>query len=226
MASSDFLRKNIKQHIAKNLVSKKMDSDIKIAVGALIDYLREKYPQIIFEHKKRLLLKDLVADLSKKYPRYKKDFSSVMERDFIRPDGGFLYAINKSGRKEIILVAEVKRQGTNDKRRREGLPQQARGNAIERLGKNLIGIRALFKKEKIIPFVCFGNGHDFREGSSIVDRVITMNDFFPLNKIIVDKKYVPFEPASMCFRYKDWSIKEMTEIMAGIAEKAIKYYFG
>ena len=70
-----------------------------------------------------------------------------MKESFIKPDGGFLYATDKEGNKKLILVAEVKRQGTNDKRLSEGLPKQAKGNAIERLGKNLVGIRAIFKKK-------------------------------------------------------------------------------
>jgi len=226
MACSDFLRKNIKQHIAKNPVSKKMDSDIKIAVNKLVGYLRNKYPELIFEHKKRFLLTEAVSSLSQQYPQYKKDFSLVKEKDFIRPDGGFLYATNKNGEKKIILIAEMKRQGTNNKRVKEGLPIQSKGNAVERLGKNLGAIRALFKKEKIIPFACFGNGYDFREGSSIVDRVVTMNDFFPLNNFFIEKTHIPFEPVSMFFRYKNWSVKELTQIMVVIAEKAIKHYFG
>lgn len=55
----------------------------------------------------------------------------------------------------------MKNQGTNDRRAREGLPRQAKGNAIERLGKNVIGLRAALMRESIFPFVCFGYGCDF-----------------------------------------------------------------
>ena len=48
-----------------------------------------------------------------------------------------------------VLISEVKNQGTNDQRRREGLPRQARGNAIERLGKDVIGLRAALMRESI-----------------------------------------------------------------------------
>lgn len=146
-----------------------------------IVYLHRKYPHLVFEHKKILPLTEIIADLSRQYPQYAKSFSPVMRESFIKPDGGFLYATDKKGNRKLILVAEVKRQGTNDKRLSEGLPKQAKGNAIERLGKNLTGIRAIFKKESMIPFVCFGSGDDFQKGSTILDRVVTMNDFFPLN---------------------------------------------
>ena len=41
----------------------------------------------------------------------------------------------------MILISEVKSQGTNDAREKEGKSKQAMGNAIERLGKNMIGFR-------------------------------------------------------------------------------------
>src|SRR3546814_2927056 len=77
-------------------------------------------------------------------------------------------------------LVEMKRQGTNDQRALEGKGKQSQGNAIERLGKNLIGFRSALQYERITPFVCFGWGIDFAPGSSILDRVITMNEFYPL----------------------------------------------
>ncbi len=59
----------------------------------------------------------------------------------MKPDGGIL-AIKSSKDSTLtypILISEVKNQGTNDLRAKEGLRQQAQGNAIERLGKNLNG---------------------------------------------------------------------------------------
>jgi hypothetical protein len=39
-------------------------------------------------------------------------------------------------RRQHAGIVEVKNQGTNVERIAEGLPRQAKGNAIERLGKN------------------------------------------------------------------------------------------
>lgn len=225
MANSDFLRKNKNQHSVKNSISKVMDSDVDVAVQDMINALKKQFPDLTFEHTKRLLVTQIIADLSAQYPQFEKTFSAVNEKSFIKPDGGFLYATDKKGNKRLILVAEVKHQGTNDKRKKEGLPKQAKGNAIERLGKNLIGIRAIFKAESMIPFVCFGSGYDFKEGSTILDRVVTMNDFFPLNKVFIEKTHLPFEPVSMFFRYEDWSTEEMKEIMTSVAVEAIEYHF-
>jgi len=225
MANSDFLRKNRNQHSVKNSISKVMDSDVDVAVQDMITELAQNFPDLTFEHQKRLLVTQIIEDLSVSHPQFKKHFSSVGEKSFIKPDGGLLYATDKKGNRKLILVAEVKHQGTNDKRKKEGLPKQAKGNAIERLGKNLIGIRAIFKAEHIIPFVCFGSGHDFNEGSTILDRVVTMNDFFPLNTMFIEKTQLPFEPVSMFFRYEDWSTDEMKEIMTTIAKAAIQHHF-
>ncbi len=225
MANSDFLRANLNQHAVKNSKSKKMDEEIDVAVQKLIPFLSEKYPELDFEHQKKMLLKDIISMLSLQFPGYSNFFRCEKETSFIKPDGGFLFAKNKRGERRLVLVAEVKRQGTNDKRFEEGLSSQAMGNAIERLGKNLIGIRTIFKNEGVLPFICFGSGHDFREGSSILDRVITMNEFFPLNQLFVEKDFMPFEPVSMMFRYEPWTVDEMFESMKKVAIKAIEYKF-
>jgi type II restriction enzyme len=86
-----------------------------------------------------------------------------LDTSAIRPDGGLLFIEGKKGDPLTypILIAEVKNQGTNDLRAQEGLPKQAKGNAIERLGKNVIGLRTALLRESIFPFVCFGYGCDF-----------------------------------------------------------------
>lgn len=202
-----------------------MDKDIDIAIQAVTATLEEKYPDLIFEHQKRMKLVDIIAMLSRQYPEYANLFGKPLQTSFISPDGGFLFATNKQGERRIVLVSEVKRQGTNDAREVEGLPKQAMGNAIERLGKNLIGIRAIFKNEGVLPFICFGSGFDFRDGSSIRDRVLTLNEFFPLNETFVKKDFLPFEPTAMYFRYEGWTIKEMAEKLLEVATRSIEYKF-
>jgi type II restriction enzyme len=149
MSSSDFLRKNLNQHAVKNTLSVKMDKDIDIAVAEVLGLLASKYPDLSFRHQKKMMLGDIVQGLAIEFPEYEPIFSTQLETSFIKPDGGFVYATDRSGNEKIILVAEVKRQGTNDKRAQEGKPKQALGNAIERLGKNLIAIRAIFKSDKV-----------------------------------------------------------------------------
>lgn len=225
MSSSDFLRQNRNQHDIKNLLSLNMDKDIDVAVTQVVAQLQSKYPELQFRHQKQMKLSQIVKGLSIEFPEYAPIFRYNLETSFITPDGGFVYAKDKHGNEKIVLVSEVKRQGTNDKRALEGKPTQAKGNAIERLGKNLIGIRAIFKNDTVLPFVCFGQGKDFEDGSSILDRVVTMNEFFPLNQTHVQKTYSPFEPVSMYFRYPDWSVDEMVQIMFDIACQAVDAIF-
>lgn len=225
MANSEFLRKNKNQHSVKNSLSKKMDKNIDIATDIVQKKLEEEYPNLSFERQKRMKLNIIINDLKINFPQLSGYFSDVKDTSFISPDGGFLYAINSRNEKRLILVSEVKRQGTNNKRKIEGKKVQAKGNAIERLGKNLIGIRSMFKHKGILPFVCFGYGDDFKEDSTILDRVITMNDFFKLNEIIVEKDFLPFEPASLFFREKEWKENEMIEILHEVAKKSIESEF-
>jgi len=109
---------------------------------------------------------------------------------------------------------------------KEGKPLQAKGNAIERLGKNLIGLRTALMRENIFPFVCFGYGCDFEKTSSILDRVTTMAMFGNLNKIyLLNDGGGRFNRGSFFFRPEPWTVDEMTTIMKDIAERSIYYYF-
>lgn len=167
-----------------------------------------------------------VSELISYYPDV--EFHYHFDSSSIRPDGGILYIQGKPGDKLSypILIAEVKNQGTNDLRAKEGLPKQAKGNAIERLGKNLIGLRAALMSESIFPFVCFGYGCDFQADSSILDRVSTMAIFGKLNKTYLhNEEGGLFNRGSFYFRPKKWSVDEMLKIMKDIAERSVLYYF-
>jgi type II restriction enzyme len=59
----------------------------------------------------------------------------------MRPDGGILYLIDGENNKFPVLITEMKKQGTNDRIITMAGKAQAVGNAIERLGKNVIGLR-------------------------------------------------------------------------------------
>jgi len=145
-----------------NVTSKKQESDIIKALRQVEERLDRKFAsKISLAHEKQWYLKDIVAELRHSYPD--TTFHYHFDSSSIRPDGGILHIRGKAGDKFMypVLIAEVKNQGTNDLRAEEGLPKQAKGNAIERLGKNLIGLRAALMREAIFPFVCFGYGCDF-----------------------------------------------------------------
>ncbi len=210
-----------------NVTSKRQESEIIQALLQVEEHLRRKFEKKIrLVHEKQWYLKDIVAELRHTYPD--TEFHYHFESSSIRPDGGILYIQGRPGDKLTypILIAEVKNQGMNDLRAQEELPRQARGNAIERLGKNLIGLRAALMHESIFPFVCFGYGCDFEPGSSILDRVSTMAMFGKLNTTYLhNEEGGKFNRGSFYFRPDRWTVDEMVAIMKDIAERSVLCYF-
>lgn len=228
MSTSKQLRQNLAQHLPKNTLSRDDDKKIARVMGRVIEYLNERFKLselgYYFEYVKSIKLSELIGIINDYGKR--TEFSTLTKQDsHMKPDGGVLLLRKKEDEhyKRIALAVEMKRQGTNDQRLAEGKTKQAQGNAIERLGKNLIGIKATLQYEKVTPFVCFGWGVDFAEGSSIRDRVITMNEFYPLNRIFIHKRE-GYAPVSLYFREKEWQESELFDIMKEIAEAAITTY--
>lgn len=177
------------------------------------------------EWTQRWMLKEIIEDLKSSYPDV--DFCCLSSRSSLKPDGGILYAVARTGKLYPILITEKKNQGTNDARLAEGLTKQAKGNAIERLGKNVIGLKTAMTTEGIFPFVCFGDGCDFQDDSSILDRVVTIAMFGRLNKIYL----TPLGPngeflrGSFYFREKHWTQDEMAKIKIEVAQRSLYFYF-
>lgn len=225
MADKDQLR-SLRKGTIINTTSKRQEKEIVIALENVISRLESKYNNVSLAHETHWYLRDIVQELKSTYDDV--EFHYHFENTSIRPDGGILHIVSKKDDGFIypILIAEVKNQGTNDIRKKEGKPKQARGNAIERLGKNLIGLRTALMRECIFPFVCFGYGCDFEPDSSILDRVSTMAMFGKLNKTyLYCEGGGKFNRGSFYFRSSPWSIQEMSDIMFDIADRSIKYYF-
>lgn len=206
-----------------NLTSKHQETELGRAVIEVSEQMQKKFG-FSLNHRSKVMLSDVVAELRTSFPTV--DFVEPFPTSSMNPDGGVLSLERSDGVLLPILIAEVKNQGTNDLRERKGLKKQAKGNAIERLGKNVIGFRTMMMKEGIMPFVCFGYGIDFEDSSSILDRVRTIAMFGPLNVINVlnlgeDGR---FNRGSFYFRHEKWSQKEMVEVMTEVACRAIHYY--
>lgn len=220
--SDKILLRKTRENTVINRTSKGQEKEVLTALRIVTDRLLQKFPNIKLEHQKRLTLKSVVEHLKKHFPDI--DFHYEYDSSFMTPDGGFLAIKDKNNNPFYILIPEVKNQGTNDLRESEGLGKQSKGNAIERLGKNVIGLRAYFLSEDIFPFICFGYGCDFEDGSSILDRVVTIAMFGKLNKTYLYNEK-QFNRGSFYFRCEKWSINEMANIMYDIAEKSVLYYF-
>ena len=210
-----------------NFTSKRQEAEIIQSLYQVIEHLDAKFgKKIVLAYEKQWYLKDIVAELRLQYPDM--EFHHHFDTSSIRPDGGILFInSNQPGIFTCpILISEVKNQSTNDLRAEKGLPRQARGNAIERLGKNLIGLRAALLRETIFPFVCFGYGCDFEDTSSILDRVSTMAMFGRLNKTYLhNEEQGKFNRGSFYFRESHWTVQEMAQVMTDIAERSVYYYF-
>jgi len=164
----------------------------------------------------------------------RREFDAVFRNRTIKPDGGIVLLVKKDGKEpvRVVLVSEVKKQGTNKERMKEGHKQQAQGNAIERLGKNLTGIKAMMNHERITPFVCFGWGCDFVENYEddfVMSKLSMLNEFYRLNKIYVykrdgDSTRNSYAPVSMYFREDRWTREEMYQILKEVGEDSIRYY--
>jgi len=210
-----------------NVTSKKQEADVMKALVRVVDSLAEEFgKKISLVHEKQWRLKDIVAELRSSY--LDTEFHYHFDTSSIRPDGGILFikGLPEDSLSYPILIAEVKNQGTNVLRAKEGLPKQARGNAIERLGKNLIGLRTALMRESVFPFVCFGYGCDFEKDSSILDRVTTMAMFGKLNKTYLhNEEGHKFNRGSFYFRPEQWTVDEMYSVMFDIAKRSVLYYF-
>lgn len=207
-----------------NMTSSKQESNLGRALTRVIVKLAEEF-DVELRHESRWMLDGIVEHMRRNFPDV--DFFDPHPGTFIRPDGGILYIKRRHSEELLpILISEVKNQGTNDLRAQEGKPKQAKGNAIERLGKNVIGFRTVMLTESIMPFVCFGYGIDFEESSSILDRVATIAMFGPLNTVNVVNlgDSGVFNRGSFFFRPEEWTEPEMETIMYDIASRAIHYY--
>ena len=234
MATHEQLRQNINQHKPKNKKSKQDDKNIYRAMEQCIDHLNEKLKNLMgsdyyFEFKKQIFFSEIIQFIKTSGTR--KEFDEHYNQNIIKPDGGVIWLKKKSdiNYKKPVLISEVKRQGTNDERAKEGKSRQAQGNAIERLGKNLTGIKAMFNHSNITPFVCFGWGCDFAPDSSILARVSMLNEFYPLNKTYIQKRdgnadKNDYSPVSMYFREQQWTTEEMLKILKEIAETSARIY--
>jgi len=208
-----------------NTTSKCQEQALVRAIKKVCDELNKTFDGIRLIHESQWFLSDVVQLLRQNYKDV--DFHYFHKSSSMRPDGGILSIVDANGVNHPILIAEKKNQGTNDIRSMEGKPKQAKGNAIERLGKNVIGFRTAFLCESIFPFVCFGDGCDFAEDSSIIDRVVTIAMFGGLNQEYLHTQGADgrFDRGSFYFRVDEWTEEEMFDTCYSIAEKSVYYYF-
>lgn len=208
-----------------NRISRKQESALMRAVAHVRATLQEEFPVLRFHQVAQWKLAGVIDRLRSQFPDV--GFCTCFDSSTMRPDGGILSICDSKGNLFPILISEKKNQGTNDIRAAQGKEKQAKGNAIERLGKNVIGLRAALMNESIFPFVCFGDGCDFAEDSSIVDRVKTIAMFGTLNEIHLFNEGPNglFNRGTYYFRVAEWSENEMYSRSLEVARRSVLYYF-
>lgn len=127
-----------------NATSSRQERELVKSLEVVCKRLVATFPGIVLMHEPQWFLRDVVRLLTTSFPDM--DFHYFHETSSMRPDGGILSIVDKEKNFHPILIAEKKNQGTNDSRLAEGKPRQAKGNAIERLGKNVIGFRTALIK--------------------------------------------------------------------------------
>jgi type II restriction enzyme len=222
MANKDGLRK-LRDKTVINETSKKQEMVLIDAVKLVAVSIQKKFG-LVLQWDDKWFLKDIVSHLRKNYPSV--EFCDPLDTTYMKPDGGILSLLHKDGGRHPILIAERKNQGTNDLRKLEGKKRQAQGNAVERLGKNVIGLKTAMTGVGIFPFVCFGDGCDFEEKSSILDRVITVAMFGHLRKIYLgpDGPNGEFLRGSYYFRSEAWKSSEIVTVLEDIATRSVHFY--
>ncbi len=149
MAKKDQLRQT-RSGTVINTTSKKQESEVGVALKRVMTTLEKSF-SVKFGFAPEWKLKVVVESLRTRF--HDVDFHYHFDSSSMRPDGGILSLVDVNGSEYPVLISEVKNQGTNDARTLEGKPKQAKGNAIERLGKNVIGFRTALLHETIFPFV-------------------------------------------------------------------------
>lgn len=208
-----------------NNTSKRQETALMRAVGRVRAILEREYAGLRFAQEPQWLLNDVISSLGKCFPDV--SFCTCFEKSAMKPDGGILSIEDRDGRRFPILISEKKNQGTNDVRALQGKAKQAKGNAIERLGKNVIGFRTALLAESIFPFVCFGDGCDFAADSSIIDRVKTISMFGTLNEVHLHNEGPngAFNRGTYYFRVPEWTEDEMYSLSLDVARRSVLYYF-
>lgn len=215
MSQHDYLRERWAQHVIKNSLSKFDDVKAKDASMEVVKILKEMFPNHTFEVKTKLMFNQVEQYTGRTF-NINYDYS----RRSMQPDGGVIWMDGKFP----ILISEMKRQGTNDEREKEGKDKQAVGNAIERLGKNLKGFDCLYENDDILPFVCFCWGCDVLDGT-FLGKLYTLNSYNELN-IIYDTPTKARNKPFTCLLKSEapFTLEEMVITMLQVAISAIHYY--
>jgi hypothetical protein len=219
MANSQQLREINNGRIKFSKEAEVLQERVQVAVSEIREELLQLYPKIIFTYKKEISKNEI----KKIIKSYNSSCGSYIANDesSVNPDGGFLFG-RFNGKNKLILTVESKKQGT------PASAKGSKGNAIERTFKNYNETILIQLHEKIFPYVLFVSGSDFEEGSSIRDRLTSMNLMRPFNQIELNKipmgKNNLWSCASVFLKPDSFQASEIYDVSMDMCNKAIGYY--
>ena len=146
--------------------AKTLEKSLSTAMTTVFNIYKSQYPELEF---KTVLTK---YEIAKK--RGLPNYLPANPKSCIKPDGGMIFLGDK-----LVLGSEAKTQGNENNNL---------GNAIERAAKNYLEISGLCRKESTLPYVIFCSGSNFKEGSSLLDRIDVLTDYLPRNTILCKEK--------------------------------------
>src|SRR4051794_471185 len=91
-----------------NMTSKKQESSVGQALTLVIAQLEEEF-QLELHHASEWPLQQVIGRLAQEFPEV--PFAQSLPRSSMRPDGGILSIIERTGERHPILITEVKNQG-------------------------------------------------------------------------------------------------------------------
>lgn len=190
-----------------------------------LERTRSEYPDLSFIIKKTLHKKKI----NEKLKLFDPNLGGCLynNRSHIKPDGGLLYLVGSSGLEYLLVAGDAKIQGTNDIRKNEGKENQSKGNACERLFKNIRELENFLISEDIFPYFIFLSGCDFESGSSMLDRISSAVGGSEFNKnYLRNISQNKFRRTSIYVRYEPWTEDEMYESILNIIIEAVEHYLG
>ncbi len=148
-------------------VARVHDDAVADASEATFNLLGKTYTELTFRMRASIAKSEINSRLKSLDPRLGETL--FVKEASIKPDGGLIEVLDKSGNWRIILVSEAKHQGKDVENIKAGIlvgknkdqDLMVAGNAIERVHKNINEIRNAMLGELHFPYVVFIQGSNF-----------------------------------------------------------------
>lgn len=193
------------------LDAKKHDLKTQEASEIILSYLKDKYKNLEFRHRKTITKSEIHNKLN--FIDNRLGNNLFVKSASIKPDGGIIEVLDKNNTWRVILISEAKHQGNDIENIKNGYRTEVMmkkgqyimpaGNAIERVHKNIQEMKNFMIDENHFPYVVLLKGSNFiteeivakwtdktevkisPDNSSLnrIDRVTAANYGMEINKI-------------------------------------------